>query len=109
MRKEDMTQTDQDTGNTKTVYGPCALIFCSTETGTWRIVRPVVDGERCVACGICEKHCPTAVMTTQKDESSSEKKPRGTVDIDLMYCKGCGICANVCPKDSIAMVDEREA
>ena len=104
-----MAEAPNKTDNIKTVYGPCALIFCSTETGTWRIVRPVVDGQRCIACGICEKHCPTGVMTTEKIETSEKGKSDGTVHIDLTYCKGCGICANVCPKDSIAMIDEREA
>jgi 2-oxoacid:acceptor oxidoreductase delta subunit (pyruvate/2-ketoisovalerate family) len=86
----------------KTLYGPCALVFCSTQTGTWRVVRPAVDGETCILCGVCEKHCPTGVITTGKKEES------GTVQIDMTYCKGCGICANVCPKHSIDMIDERE-
>lgn len=98
-----------ETAKTKTIYGPCALIFCSTQTGTWRIVRPVVNDEVCIACGICEKHCPTGVMTTEKVKSQESEKTNGTVHIDLTYCKGCGICANVCPKGSITMIDEREA
>lgn len=96
-------------GKTKRVYGPCALIFCSTRTGTWRVQRPRVDDQLCIYCGRCEKHCPTAVMTIRKDESSAGKKPGGKVDIDMTYCKGCGICANVCPKHAIGMIDEREA
>lgn len=93
----------------KTIYGPCALVFCSTPTGTWRIVRPLIDEEKCVLCGICEKHCPTGVMNTKKEKTSDPKRVTGTVEIDLTYCKGCGICANICPKDSIQMIDEREA
>jgi 2-oxoacid:acceptor oxidoreductase delta subunit (pyruvate/2-ketoisovalerate family) len=104
-----MNTKNSEVAKTKTIYGPCALIFCSAQTGTWRIVRPVVDDQICIACGICEKHCPTGVMTTHKDQRSEKEKPSGTVDIDLAYCKGCGICANVCPKDSITMIDEREA
>lgn len=94
---------------TKTIYGPCALVYCSTKTGTWRIVRPQVDDEKCVLCGICEKYCPTGVVNTIKTETEDKKKPEGNVEIDMTYCKGCGICANVCPKDSITMIDEREA
>lgn len=104
-----MPETHNNELKVKTIYGPCALVFCSTETGTWRIVRPVVDSRLCIACGICEKHCPTGVMTIQKNDSNPKKKSDGKVDIDLTYCKGCGICANVCPKDSIAMIDERKA
>jgi 2-oxoacid:acceptor oxidoreductase delta subunit (pyruvate/2-ketoisovalerate family) len=93
----------------KHIYGPCALIFCSTKTGTWRILRPQIDDEKCVYCGTCEKYCPTGVVTIKKDKAFEKKNPIGTTDIDMTYCKGCGICANVCPKDSIAMIDEREA
>jgi pyruvate ferredoxin oxidoreductase delta subunit len=104
-----MAEQNLNSETTKKIYGPCALVFCSTETGTWRILRPQIDDETCVCCGICEKHCPTGVVTVQKDASSKKSKPTGSVDIDMTYCKGCGICANVCPKDSIVMIDEREA
>lgn len=104
-----MTEYNPNSETTKRFYGPCALVFGGTETGTWRILRPQIDDKTCVCCGICEKHCPTGVVTVKKDESSKEKKPIGSVDIDMTYCKGCGICANVCPQDSINMIDERGA
>jgi 2-oxoacid:acceptor oxidoreductase delta subunit (pyruvate/2-ketoisovalerate family) len=97
-----MSQTDNKPRRQKTILGPCALIFCSAATGTWRVVRPVVNRDSCILCGICEKHCPTGVMTT------GEKEKDGRVEIDFKYCKGCGICAEVCPKNSIDMVDERQ-
>ena len=98
-----MSQKSLAENKTRRIYGPCALVVCSTRTGTWRVLRPMVDRERCVLCGICEKHCPTGVMTTGKEEDD------GTVEIDYTYCKGCGICANICPKDAIEMIDERGA
>ena len=58
---------------------------------------------------MCEKHCPTGVVTIRKDESFAGKEPIGTLDIDMTYCKGCGICCNICPKHAISMIDEREA
>ncbi|MDK2973717.1 MAG: pyruvate ferredoxin oxidoreductase delta subunit [Methanofollis sp.] len=64
-------------------------------TGTWREFRPVVDQEKCNQCGICQIHCPDAVI----DEE---------LNIDLDFCKGCGVCANVCPKKAIAMVREEK-
>lgn len=97
-----MPLTTEEKSGTKTIYGPCALIFCSAQTGSWRIVRPSVDPERCVLCGICEKHCPTGVVTVGSKEAS------GTVEIDMTYCKGCGICADICPHQAIAMIDERQ-
>lgn len=98
-----MPGTDMETSRRKIILGPCALVFCSALTGTWRVVRPVVDHEKCVQCGICETHCPTDVITTGAKEDGSK------VVIDYTYCKGCGICAQVCTKNAIDMIDERQA
>jgi pyruvate ferredoxin oxidoreductase delta subunit len=67
----------------------------SGRTGSWRVFRPVVDREKCNACGLCEMYCP--------DRAINEE-----VEIDLAYCKGCGICANECPKKAIEMVREEK-
>lgn len=83
----------------KHLYGPCATTFASGKTGAWRIVKPEVNKEKCILCGICEQYCPTNVITVVKKEG---------LTIDMDYCKGCGICANVCPKDAMNMVAERE-
>ncbi|MGE5577801.1 MAG: 4Fe-4S dicluster domain-containing protein [Syntrophothermus sp.] len=83
------------------LLGPCAIVFNSDATGTWRIVRPRVDDGRCTHCGICARHCPADVM-----EVDVKDKSRPVV-IDFHYCKGCGICANVCPRTCIEMVPER--
>lgn len=65
------------------------------KTGTWRVFRPVVDKEKCNACGICSTYCPDGVINEE-------------LEIDLTYCKGCGICANECPKKAIGMVREEK-
>jgi len=65
------------------------------QTGSWRVFKPVVDREKCNACGLCAMYCPDAVI--DKD-----------LNIDLRFCKGCGICANECPKKAIDMVREEK-
>lgn len=60
------------------------------KTGAWRTFCPVVDKEKCNACGLCALYCPEAAI----DEE---------LHVDLDYCKGCGICANECPKKAIEM------
>ena len=62
-------------------------------TGTWRVFRPVVDREKCNACGMCAMYCPDGVINDE-------------YEIDLVFCKGCGICAAECPKKAITMVRE---
>ncbi len=65
------------------------------KTGTWRVFKPVVDKEKCNACGLCATYCPDAVINDD-------------LEIDLNFCKGCGICANECPKKAIEMVREEK-
>ncbi len=65
----------------------------SGKTGSWRVFKPVVDKEKCNACGLCAMYCPDAAI----DEE---------LEVDLDFCKGCGICARECPKKAITM--ERE-
>lgn len=81
-------------------YGPVATEFGSSNTGSWRIVRPKVTFDQCIQCGTCERFCPANVMTVYKDGRDA------CVTVDFDYCKGCGICANECPVKCISMVPE---
>lgn len=73
-------------------------------TGSWRVLRPVIDLEKCIpakrnkpACFTCWLYCPDGVI-------SRTIPPK----IDYEYCKGCEICAQECPADAITMVEETE-
>lgn len=69
----------------------------------------VYDGSpekiRCVACGICERECPTKCIHIEMELDSAGKPARkpGVFDIDLGLCMNCGMCEEVCPFDSIFM------
>jgi pyruvate ferredoxin oxidoreductase delta subunit len=67
------------------------------DTASWRTVRPVMDKEKCVECGLCMAICP--VLSIRRDDN---KKHRISYD----YCKGCGLCARECAKKAIDLVDE---
>lgn len=67
-------------------------------TGAWRNIKPVINLEGCIRCGICWKFCP---------EPSIEIVDEYPV-IDYDYCKGCGICAEECPTKCIVMVEEKK-
>jgi len=66
------------------------------KTGSWRTIRPIVDQETCINCGICWKVCPDVAIFVEDE---------GAV-VDYDYCKGCGICAEECPVDAIEMEKE---
>lgn len=55
--------------------------------------KPVLDEEKCTACGICTELCRFEAIDDGK--------------IDLVECEGCGLCALGCPEEAIAMRDAR--
>jgi Fe-S-cluster-containing hydrogenase component 2 len=70
---------------------------------------PVVDPDRCTACGDCLKVC--VVHAIDIDDN-------GRVHIQVPYCVNCGACATVCPESAVAMrprdarelvIEDREA
>ena len=54
--------------------------------------RPVVDAEKCVACGACANICA---------HDGPNLNENGVMSIDWHKCFGCGRCLHVCPVDAI--------
>ena len=66
----------------------------------WRVYKPIIDHENCVACGLCISYCPEEAISRREDNKA---------EIDYRFCKGCGICAYECPQKAIFMKKEDEA
>lgn len=63
---------------------------------------PLSDGfvqlaasERCTACGVCARACPTAALTFDASEDTFR------LDVRPAACTDCGICLDVCEPDAL--------
>ena len=54
-----------------------------------------IDQDRCIKCGICEKHCNFDAI--HYNESKEQ------YIVDEFACEGCSVCEFVCPEDAIIM------
>lgn len=75
---------------------------------------PVVDADKCTACGACAKACPRRVIELRnkgkKDRRvyvSCVNKEKGAVAMKTCKnaCIGCGKCEKVCPMGAITIAD----
>lgn len=57
-------------------------------TGSWRVVRPIIDLDACTRCGICFALCPDGAIALDANAYPV---------IDYDNCKGCMICHQACP------------
>jgi Pyruvate/2-oxoacid:ferredoxin oxidoreductase delta subunit len=52
-----------------------------------------VDGDLCVACGLCADYCQFAAISVDD----------GQARIDYQACMGCGVCVSHCPLEAIRL------
>jgi len=70
--------------------------------------RPVlvsgVDGKAlCVACGLCERVCPSLCIAVTPETGSDGVRHLQSYTLDLNRCSFCGLCVEACPVEAIRM------
>ena len=82
-------------------------MFIDTETGL-----PVIDEEKCIACGACVKSCPRQIIELRLKGKKNRRiyvscvnKEKGGIARKncSVTCIGCGKCVKICPYDAITM------
>ena len=79
------------------------LVYDELEDGTQK--------QRCTACGICAKVCPTQCIWIVRAKDPKTGRPKSEPEafyIDVDICMNCGLCAEFCPFDSIKMDHDYE-
>jgi heterodisulfide reductase subunit A len=71
---------------------PMARGFVRPET-----ITPLVDTDKCTACGICVSVCPFGAITLAPTDKGRKAQPVPAA------CKGCGCCGASCIRKAITM------
>ncbi|MCD7969146.1 MAG: Fe-S cluster domain-containing protein [Alistipes sp.] len=73
---------------------------------------PVVDAEKCTACGACVKACPRNIIELRKKGPKNRRvyvscvnRDKGAVSrkVCTVSCIACGKCAKICPFEAITV------
>ena len=55
--------------------------------------KAVIDSNRCIGCGKCQKSCRFDAVT----------KMGGKYQVNEYVCEGCGVCEYVCPEEAVQL------
>ncbi len=73
------------------------------------VVEDETGVERCVACGLCARVCPSLAIQVQAAETELDKERYPVLfEINMLRCIFCGFCEEVCPEEAIIMSKEFE-
>ena len=64
-------------------------------------LMPVLDGAKCIHCGVCDLVCPDFCLVWG-DGAETSKFERELMGVDYRYCKGCMRCVESCPTGALA-------
>ena len=75
-----------------------------TETVQTRLFATLsVNPDKCNACGMCVRFCPTGAL--MRDEAAKPSDPVRVIEFSACDCVQCGMCLDVCWKHAIELSD----
>jgi len=92
-------------------FGSCVEVCAFDALHMGEDGLPVVDREKCTACGACVRTCPKNLFSLLPAETSiylacsSHDRGKDVKNACSVGCIGCGICAKVTKDDAVTMVD----
>lgn len=72
---------------------------------------PIIDPDKCTACGICVKECPRGVLELIPRSQlvylacKSQEKGKAVKNVCKVGCIGCSLCVKVCPYEGAIEMD----
>ncbi len=92
--------------------GHCVSVCPTQAIKMTKDFLPVIDPEKCDACGTCVKECPRGVLEilprSQLIYLACKSLQRGDLVTELctIGCTGCGICIEVCPYEGAIKIED---
>jgi NADH-quinone oxidoreductase chain I len=71
------------------------------------ILDPKKNTFKCIACGMCERSCPSGCIKVKGEKLEGKKKKSPVIfDLDFTKCSLCGTCVEVCPTKALEFSGE---
>lgn len=66
------------------------------------VYDPESGGDKCIACGACQKACPSGCITLESEKlEGAKKKSLTSYRLDFTRCSLCGLCVESCPTGAL--------
>lgn len=91
--------------------GSCMKV-CAFDAITMKEGLPIIDREKCVGCGTCEKQCPRGVihlvpiMDSYHVNCASKDRGKEVKEVCKVGCIGCGLCIKQCEYGAIRLEEQ---
>lgn len=73
------------------------------------LTNPETGITKCIACGLCERTCPTeSIKVTRAEEKVDDQRVPETYEYDMNTCMFCGFCVQICPQGALGHTPELE-